>query len=90
MPAKVENIKAFPNPFTESMAIRFAIDDESSVKLEIYNSMGQKVAELFNARVKANQVYTIEFKGQGLKSGVYFYKLSTKNKFFTGRIMKLE
>jgi hypothetical protein len=46
--------------------------------LVIYNAIGKEVATLVNENKSAG-TYKAEFNGAGLPSGIYFYKLSTKN-----------
>jgi cyanophycinase len=71
----------FPNPFNPSTTIEYYLPKPGSVKLEIYNTLGQ----LVNILVEANQnkgAYKVTWNGkdsQGntLSSGVYFYRLKT-------------
>ena len=68
----------YPNPFNPTTTIKFSIKKRSNVRLEIYNALGQRVAELLNQEMKAGK-YKIKFDAQsvagGLASGVYFYAL---------------
>ena len=66
----------YPNPFNPSTWIAFAIPKTSFVKIEIYSSLGQKVAELANNNYPAGS-HAVEFNANLLASGVYFYKLIT-------------
>ncbi len=64
----------YPNPFNPSTNIEFNLQKSSLVKLEIFNSLGQKVVTLLNEFTTAGQ-HKISFNASGLPSGVYFYKL---------------
>ena len=66
----------YPNPFNPSTWIEFAIPKSGFVKIEIYSSLGQKVAELANNNYPAGS-HAVEFNANLLASGVYFYKLIT-------------
>ena len=68
----------FPNPFNPSTVIKYSIADESSVKLLIYNSIGEKVSELINKTQSAGD-YELKFDGSRLSSGVYFYSLEANS-----------
>lgn len=66
----------YPNPFNPSTTITFTIPEDASVKLEVYNLLGQKVKQLINNYYKAG-TYNIEFNASELSTGTYFYKLTT-------------
>lgn len=68
----------FPNPFNPSTVIKYSIADESSVKLLIYNSIGEKVSELINKTQSAGD-YELKFDGSKLSSGIYFYSLEANS-----------
>jgi hypothetical protein len=64
----------YPNPFSKSTIINFAIPSTEFVKLGIYNLTGQKIETLVNKQLgKGN--YNIEWNAKGLASGVYLYRL---------------
>jgi len=66
----------YPNPFNGTTLIEFQIPRRSSVLLEIFNVLGQKVATVIND-VRTMGRYTVEFDGSDLPSGIYVYRLST-------------
>ncbi len=78
MPAKFELSQNYPNPFNPTTVIRFAITEQTNVKLSIYNIIGEEVAELINERLSVGS-YSTQFNGSNLSSGVYFYKLQSNN-----------
>ncbi len=69
-----------PNPFNPKTVINFELKSESSGKLEIFNVRGEKVKDFELVKNKGSVVWngTDNF-GKGVSSGVYFYKLSTKD-----------
>jgi len=68
----------YPNPFNPSTTIEYVIPKAGLVELTIYNSLGQKVKTLVNKRQPAGS-YTLNYNASDLASGVYFYKIKTKN-----------
>jgi hypothetical protein len=64
----------YPNPFNPSTVIRFGLPRSSEVSIVIYNTLGQKVAELLNEQREAGY-QEARFDGSGLASGVYYYRL---------------
>ncbi len=65
----------YPNPFNPSTTMDFSIPSNELVKLDIYNSLGQLVKSLINKEMAAGK-YSVNFDGQNLSSGIYYYKLS--------------
>ena len=60
-----------PNPFIGSTDIEFAVPWSERTVVEVYNSIGTKVATLFDANAEAGQKYTVRFStpdqsGQGM------------------------
>ena len=70
----------FPNPFTNSTSITYALRKKSRVLLAVYNGLGQPVAVLENGERPAGE-YTLAWdgrNGQGMQlaNGAYFYRLT--------------
>ena len=69
----------YPNPFNPSTTIGYALPAESEVRLEVFNTAGQRVRVLLDTHQPAGH-YTVEWdtrdaQGQAVASGVYFYRL---------------
>ena len=67
----------YPNPFNPTTKIRYELPVNGNVKLTVYDISGREVNSLINGYQNAG-VYSLEFNGSGLSSGVYFYKLETQ------------
>jgi hypothetical protein len=73
----------YPNPFNPVTTIRFDIPEESHVKIDVYNVMGQKVAELVDTYFQPG-FYTVNWSGENmlgsaLSSGMYFYRIQARD-----------
>ncbi|MCX6164344.1 MAG: T9SS type A sorting domain-containing protein, partial [Ignavibacteriae bacterium] len=68
----------YPNPFNPNTNIEYKISEISKIELKVYNLLGQEVETMFKGIKNAGK-YTIRFFGSNLPSGIYFYRLSTKN-----------
>ncbi len=68
-------LQNFPNPFNPATTIRFAVPRRSHVTLAVFNTLGQKVAELVHGEIEAG-VTDVRFDAGNLASGVYFYRLA--------------
>lgn len=75
LPAEYTLEPNFPNPFNPSTIIRYGLPHHSFVTLSVFNTLGQKVAELVNGEVEAGY-HEVPFNASTLASGVYFYRLS--------------
>ncbi|HEY6436363.1 MAG TPA: T9SS type A sorting domain-containing protein, partial [Ignavibacteriaceae bacterium] len=68
----------YPNPFNPSTTIRFSIPTETDVRLNVYNALGQEIAEIVNSRLKEGY-HEVNFDATSLTSGIYFYRLEADN-----------
>jgi hypothetical protein len=87
--AKTELFQNHPNPFNPTTKISFSIAEAQNVKLTIYNTLGQQVAELVNGEMNAG-VHTIDFNGSNLTSGFYIYRIETASYSKTMKMMLLK
>ncbi len=78
-----ENFKLFqnyPNPFNPNTVIRYSIGSQEGgsgfVSLKVYNSLGTEVKTLVDRKQNTGN-YEVNFSGNDLSSGIYFYKLQT-------------
>ncbi|RMG24872.1 MAG: T9SS C-terminal target domain-containing protein [Methanobacteriota archaeon] len=68
----------YPNPFNPTTTIQYSIQKPGHVALTVYNSLGQKVATLYEGFRNAGN-YTAQFNATDLPSGIYFYRLEAGN-----------
>jgi hypothetical protein len=84
-----ELLQNHPNPFNPSTHIRFALPEESHVKLEIYNTLGERIATLVD-EPRPTGYYTEQFDAAGLASGLYFYRLAAGDFVETKKLILLK
>jgi hypothetical protein len=77
----------YPNPFNPSTTIQFDISESSYVTLNVFNILGEIVAELQNGKMDVGR-YSINFDATNLSSGIYFYEIRA-NDFIEKRKMML-
>ena len=64
----------YPNPFNPTTSIQFSLPVDVQVKINIYNLVGEKVAEAASGNYAAG-THKINFNASTLTSGIYFYRL---------------
>ena len=73
VPGAYELSQNYPNPFNPSTQITFALPEAQTVRLSIYNNLGQQIATLADGSYQAGE-YRVTFDATGLPSGMYFYR----------------
>ena len=79
----------YPNPFNPSTTIVFDLKQTTGVTLEVYNTLGQKVATLVNDKMTAGP-HEVTFDASNLASGIYLYRLNTDEVTLTKKMMLMK
>jgi hypothetical protein len=74
LPTEFGLAQNYPNPFNPSTSIRIALPVDATVSLAVYNTLGQKVAELMSGAVSAGY-HDVRFDATSLASGLYIYRM---------------
>jgi PKD repeat protein len=97
VPASTSGIKTFdsdlkafsvsPNPADEEFSISYSLRSDASVKLDVYNLLGEKVAGIVNdSQPKGNYTYSSKEIAH-LSKGIYFVKLSLNDSSRTIKVI---
>lgn len=85
IPSKFILEQNYPNPFNPSTTIQFSIPEQSFVRLDIFNALGEKITTLVSEELNAGN-YKYEWKADnlpdskaGLPSGIYLYRIQTSS-----------
>jgi len=83
----------YPNPFNPLTIIRFNLPGRSQVNLEIYNISGQEIATLGGEIYQAG-THLVSWDGKDnakrpVSSGVYYYRLITRDQVLTEKMILL-
>ena len=86
--------KNHPNPFNPSTRIAYSIPINSLVSLKIYSLLGKEILTLVN-EVKNQGEYSVQWDaknslGNKVPSGMYFYKLVTRDFIQTKKMILLK
>ena len=92
---KTITMQLSPNPFSTSTAIRWQLNDNSNLTLQVFDITGRLVRDLSQqSSVSGNQSSVIwngtDARGRKLPSGVYFVTLTTETLSETQKIILVE
>ena len=94
MANEFSRMAAYPNPFNPVTSIRYNLEDNSNVKITIYDLLGNVINELFQGNQSAgfNNISwnATNSVGESVSTGVYIYKIQTDASFKIGRMMYLK
>jgi hypothetical protein len=66
----------YPNPFNPSTTIKYSVPEQSYIKINLYDVIGNKVKTI-DEGLKAAGLHQLELSAGNLTSGVYFVTLSS-------------
>jgi Putative Ig domain/Secretion system C-terminal sorting domain/WD40-like Beta Propeller Repeat len=82
-PKESQLLQNYPNPFNPSTVISYRLSASSNVKLSIYNVLGQKIKTLVDSYQSASEHSLVwdamDDNNNSVGSGIYFYKLETRD-----------
>jgi len=79
----------YPNPFNPTTIISFDLPQAGSVRLDIYNVLGQSVQTLANGHFSAGR-HEVEFDASAQPSGIYFYRLTHPEGVLTRKMVLIK
>jgi len=83
------NLWNAPNPFNPTTTICFRLPQAERVSLTVYNIMGQQVSSLVDGPLEAGE-HRVEWNGNDVASGVYFYTLRVGTAALTQKMLLLK
>jgi hypothetical protein len=87
-PAEFELYQNYPNPFNPTSKIKFGLPESGKILLEIYNTLGERVATLIDREMSAGY-HEVEWNASGFTSGIYLYKITTQDYAAVKKMMLL-
>lgn len=64
----------YPNPFNPITTITYFLPGQSFVKIRVTDELGREVKTFVND-IQSRGSYSVEFNGDGLASGIYYYSI---------------
>ena len=84
-PAKKLWLGAYPNPASNQVTIEFVLPKEASVKISIYNTLGQEVLVPINKIMETGK-HSIIADISNFENGIYLYKLTADDLSISGKM----
>ena len=79
---------AYHNPFNPTTTFSLTVRERQTVKVEIYNMLGQPVRLLFKGTMEPGETRTFTFDAGDLPTGIYLYRVQS-NLFSAARQVTL-
>ncbi len=79
----------YPNPFNSSTTINFFLPEQTEIKLEIYDLIGNRI-KLALDEVKNEGEHSVSVNAGDLASGIYFYRLKAGDLILTRRMILIK
>ncbi len=79
LPAAFQLESAHPNPFNPQTRLAFVLDHAAPARLEVFNSLGQRVAVLAQGWWEAGR-HELAFDGGAMASGLYIARLESEGR----------
>jgi photosystem II stability/assembly factor-like uncharacterized protein len=88
VPKEYELGQNYPNPFNATSNIKYKILKSSEVRIDVLDILGRNIQTLVNEKHSPG-TYQVNFNGENLGSGIYFYQMLIDNKIVQTRRMIL-
>jgi hypothetical protein len=72
----ISDFIVYPNPSSESVNLEFTVRTAGKVKLELFDSSGKKIADIFNSQINAGQKKTVTVNLNKFSSTAYYCRIS--------------
>lgn len=79
----------YPNPFNPKTKINYFLPSAEDITLAVFDGTGKEIKTLVSGKKEAG-IHSVEFDGNGLPSGVYFYRLQAGKYSETKKLVLLK
>jgi len=80
----------YPNPFNPTTRIEFTVDKHGPASLQVYNVLGQLVADVFRGVAEKGKRHSVQFDARQLSSGMYFAVLEANGRRLTQQLILMK
>lgn len=73
-------LEIYPNPFRESVQIKYTLQEASFVQLMLYSASGEKVRVLVDEPMRTHGSFTYYLSAAGLEPGIYYCRFESSGR----------
>jgi photosystem II stability/assembly factor-like uncharacterized protein len=85
---KMYNVQVYPNPFKEETRISYRLPSSAVVKLEVFNIVGERIAQIFeNNQSAGDYQQKISAADVNYQNGLYYIRISIDGNQLTRKVM---
>jgi hypothetical protein len=77
----------YPNPFTNETQFNISLEKESTVSVDVFNVLGEKVVAAVTPSKMAPGTHMVTLGGRGMSAGIYFYRVTVNNETITHKMV---
>ena len=91
LPTKIELYQNYPNPFNPETTIKYTLKENYNgiVNISVYDINGKHIQILVN-EVQPTGSYNVTFNAGDLASGIYYYRIITKDFKITRKMILIK
>lgn len=83
---KLQGVELYPNPTNGVATLKFNVDNNESISINLYNTLGQQVRSIYTGHTGTG-LNKVDFSTDGLSAGVYVVNLAVGTKNYTQQLI---
>ena len=86
--SSIIRVMAYPNPFADHVNLNLVLDEDSFVRVEVFNMLGNRVTVLYEGQLEGHHMHELRFNAGNLPRGIYFFRIQAGDGIRMERIVK--
>lgn len=87
---KKYKVIAYPNPFTDRIAIQYTLQETTQVSVSIFNSQGNLIATLLQQQLQNSGQHEVTFIPKHIPEGIYYFSMTVGTDKASGGIILIK
>jgi uncharacterized repeat protein (TIGR02543 family) len=79
---------AYPNPFASQVNLSLILDEDSFVRVEVFNMIGNRIGLLHEGQLTGQNVHEMQFNAGDLPRGIYFFRIQAGDHIHMERVVR--